>query len=187
MVTYCIGSARQKRAYFQAGDYVLLDNEEVVFCASENGFNYFAYGAPPFSAFAVREYLDYMRALCPHKVTDADITRFGLDPAARLCALSPVKRRALSYLEKTGGKSELTPGINLDGTRYSMRARRELKKLVREIGDCCVCVSDLRFLRHAERGARVLKFGKSVKRGRPKFFAAKRLAGELGITRIAVF
>lgn len=187
MVTYCIGSARGKRAYFQAGEYVLLDNEEVVFCASENGYNYFAYGSAPFSAFAVREYLDYMRALCPQKVTDADILRFGLDPSARLSTLSPVKRRALSYLEKTGGKSELVPVVNLDGTRYGLRARRELRRLVREIGDCYVCVSDMRFLRHAERGARVLKFGKSVKRGRPRFFAAKRLAGELGITRISVF
>ncbi len=59
MTTYCTGSARQKRDYFKETDgTVVLDNVEVLFCVSENGRNYFAYGDVPFADFSVAEYLD---------------------------------------------------------------------------------------------------------------------------------
>lgn len=92
MITFCLGSARQKRAYFSDIGAIVLDNVEVLFCSSEDGYNYFAIGKPPFADFTVAEYLRYMRAprFCE---SYSDILKAGndsrgaeySDPASELC------------------------------------------------------------------------------------------------------
>lgn len=187
MITYCIGSARGKRAYFKGDDYVVADNIEVLFCVSENGRNYFAIGDVPFAEFTVSQYLNYKRALCKEKPDEKIMRVFGLDPDRRVGSLSNVKMRALQILEKTCGKTDKPVVVNLDGTRYTPRLNRELKRLIGALGCCYVCVTDARFLRYASKAVKTLFFGKYVKRHAPRFYAAKRLAELIGAKRIAAF
>lgn len=186
MVIFCIGSARRKREYFKKlPDAVVLDNTEVLFCASENGYNYFAYGAVPFAGFTVEEYLRYRRAS-----EDAEVLRrLGLKPNKRLGGLCSAENRAVEYLARAGaGKCAHGAPIvvNLDGTAYSRRNVRALKRLLLCLADAYVCVSDNRFLRGLSAATPVMRFGKSGKAVRPKFYAARALAKRLEAYRISV-
>jgi len=187
MVTYCIGSARQKRDYFKAAEgAVVLDNVEVLFCASENGRNYFAYGDVPFGDFTVEEYLKYRRALCKEKVTNATLDKYGISPRKRLKRLSAAELRIVMFLEKTAGRTDKAVVVNLDGTRYSARNNAALKRLLSGLSEAYVCVSDARFLKYADKNVRTLEFGKPQKAVRPAFYSAKRLAEKIGAKKIAV-
>ncbi|MCH5162415.1 MAG: hypothetical protein J1G38_02865 [Clostridiales bacterium] len=187
MVTYCLGSARQKREYFNCMDgAIVLDNIEVLFCASENGRNYFAFGDVPFSDFTVAEYLNYRRALEIEKVRMSDITELGLSPNRRLGKLSSVQLRAVMFLEKTVGNTDKAVVVNLDGTRYSRKNAAMLDRLLDFIGTAYVCVTDNRFLTKAHGDFRTLFFGKTVAAKRPEFYAAKLLAKRIGAKRIAI-
>lgn len=187
MVTYCTGSARQKRAYFsEASGVVVLDNVEVLFCASENGRNYFAYGDVPFSAFTVDEYLKYRRALCGAGAPCELLRKLGISASKRLGRLTAVQMRCVSFLEKTAGRPACAVMINLDGTRYSRRNDACLKRLLSVLPEAYVCVTDERFVRHASADAKILAFGKKVKGARPAFYSARVLAKRIGAKRIAV-
>lgn len=188
MVTYCIGSARQKREYFGKLDgAVILDNVEVLFCASENGRNYFAYGDVPFSAFTVREYLKYRRALCKAEIPADMFGKLRLRANKRLGKLAPAEMRCVAFLEKTCGSTDKPVVINLDGAKYTRRNAAALMRLVALCKDVYVCVTDKRFLRRSGATAQTLAFGTPVvKRARPKFYAAKRLAQKINAKRVAV-
>ncbi len=192
MITYCTGSARQKREYFkEASGTVQLDNLEVLFCASENGRNYFALGDVPFKDFTVEEYLNYRRALCSEKCDRTTIAAFGLIPRKKLGALCAAEMRCVQFLEKTAGHTDKAVVINLDGTRYSLKNRIALERLIRRISDggaseIYVCVTDDIFLRRMPASAKKLAFGKPVRKIRPRFYTAKRLAKAIGAKRVAV-
>lgn len=188
MVTYCTGSARQKRAYFgEASGVVVLDNVEVLFCVSENGRNYFAYGDVPFSSFTVERYLRYRRALCGDKAPLGLLTAFGISRKKRLKRLSPVQMRCVSFLEKTAGKTDKAVVINLDGTRYSRRNNAMLKRLLSAVGDAYVCITDDRFIKNADSGISLLSFGKTGKCvNRPSFYSARQTAKAMGAKRVSV-
>lgn len=186
MITYCIGSARQKREYFRDGDYVVLDNIEVLFCASENGRNYFAFGDIPFADFTVGEYLNYTRAL-ESKVPGGVIRDFGLNENKKLKKLCAAQLRAVMFLERTAGKTDKPVVINLDGTRCNAKNAKALGVLLSHISDAHVCVTDKRFLKKARGEHRTVSFGKSVKSHRPVFYAAKVLAKRIGAKKVALF
>lgn len=186
MVTYCLGSARQKRAYFAASDAVVLDNVEVLFCASIDGKNYFAYGDVPFSSFTVSEYLKYRRALCSADVDEGDIRAFGISPDKRLCSLVPAEMRIVAFLEKTCGKTDRAVVVNLDGTKYTRRNAAALNRLLARVKDAYVCVTDRKFVRKAPVEHRELSFGKPSFCGKPVFYYAKILARKINAKRISV-
>lgn len=185
MVTYCTGSARQKREYFKDMGFCVLDNVEVLFSVSEDGRNYFAFGDVPFADFTVGEYLNYSRAL-KSKVGDETIRAFGLDKNKRLKALCTVKQRAVMLLEQTAGEVDKPVVINLDGTKYTRRNLRALNALLKYVTTAYVCVTDERFLKRARGEYRTVRFGKYVKSARPAFYAAKVLAKRIGAKRVAV-
>ncbi len=188
MVTYCLGSARQKREYFkEAANAVILDNVEVLFCASEDGRNYFAFGDVPFGGFTVEEYVRYKCATVRTAPSAAMIKSFGLNPDKLVKRLSPAQMRILSFLAQTGGRTEKAVVVNLDGARYTRKNAAALKRLLAETGEAYVCVTDKRFMRIAESDSKTLRFGKQVKAGRPNFYAAKALAKKLGARKVAVF
>ncbi len=187
MVTYCVGSARRKREYFKnMQDAVILDNIEVLFCASENGRNYFAYGAIPFASFTVAQYLDYRRALCGGETDNAVLNSLGLSRRKRLGSLCSAEMRCVMFVEKTGGKTKSPLVVNLDGCKYTRKNRKALMRLTELCETVYVCVTDRRFIKRARGAYKMLMFGKPVKNTRPKFYAAKRLAKELGAYRVAV-
>ena len=187
MVTYCLGSARQKREYFKdASGVVVLDNVEVLFCASENGRNYFAFGDVPFGGFTVGEYVRYKCACVCAVPSAAWIKELGLNPDKRLKRLSPAEMRAADFLAMTGGSTDSAVVVNLDGARYSRKNAAALKKLLKAVNSAYVCVTDERFLRLADKSSKTLRFGKSVKSMRPAFYAARQLAKKLGAKRVSV-
>lgn len=187
MVTYCTGSARQKREYFKEIEgAIVLDNVEVLFCTSENGKNYFAYGDVPFSSFEVYEYVKYGRALESGAVSPSVIKAFGLSPSKRLKRLAPAEMRIVTFLEKTGGETDKAIVVNLDGTKYSRRNARALKRLLAACAEAYVCVTDARFIKHAGSGVKTLGFGKLATGKRPAFYAAKALAKRIGAKRVSV-
>ena len=187
MLTYCIGSARQKRTYFMNDkDAVFLDNAEVLFCASEDGKNYFAYGSLPFSDFTVSEYLEYARALKSEKVTREIIETFGIDPETRLKRLCPAQYRCVQFLEATRGVRQKKLVVNLDGARYSKKNAKALDALIALADEVYVCVTDKRFTTKCKHEYKILSFGKPTKRTRPRFYAARLLAKRIGAKRIAI-
>lgn len=190
MVIFCTGSARRKREYFKKRDNVLLlDNIEVLFCASENGRNYFAYGKVPFANFTVIDYLRYRCALCGKTPTENDVKAFGLSPKSRIGRLAFAERRCVTLIEK----SEMTNGkdvvVNLDGAKYSKKNGAALNRLLSNCsGDVYVCITDNRFEKKTKRTHKTLAFGcPQSKRKRPEFYAAKKLARMIDATRVAVF
>lgn len=189
MVTYCLGSARQKRAYFYKLDgAVVLDNDEVLFCASENGRNYFAYGEPPFGGFTVEQYIKYRTALCGRPFPHAALAALRISPSKRLEKLSPAQRRCVAFVEKTGGDTDSPIVINLDGARYTRKNALALDRLLALCKTAYVCVTDPRFVKRARQAEfKTLAFGKAVKHKRPAFYAAHRLAKMIGATRVAEF
>lgn len=189
MITYCLGSARQKRAYFNRLDgAVVLDNVEVLFCASENGRNYFAYGTPPFGGFTVEQYIKYRTALCGRPFPHAALDALRVSPRKRMEKLCPAQRRCVAFVEKTGGDTDSPIVINLDGTRYTRKNAVALDRLLAVCKTAFVCVTDPRFVKRAKQiGFKTLAFGKAVKQKRPAFFAAHRLAKKIGATRVAEF
>lgn len=187
MVTYCIGSARQKRAYFQKDkDAVVLDNVEVVFCASENGRNYFAYADVPFAAFTVKEYLAYRRALCPKVDCAPVLKRLRIPEHARLDKLSPAQMRSVMYVEKTGGGICGKLVVNLDGTKCTRKNVKALRRLLFDCPDAYVCITDARFMKRVGLAYKSLSFGTPNKKSRPKFYSARILAQMLNAKRVAV-
>ena len=135
MVTYCIGSARSKREYFANMDgVVILDNVEVLFCASENGKNYFAYGDVPFGSFTVEEYLTYRRALCTEPFSVNSLAPFDIPGSKRVSRLLPAEMRCVMFLEKTMGHTDKAVVINLDGTKYTKKNNASLKRLLKAVG-----------------------------------------------------
>ncbi|MCH5161724.1 MAG: hypothetical protein J1G04_06810 [Clostridiales bacterium] len=187
MVTFCTGSARQKRAYFMNDkDAVFLDNTEVLFCASEDGKNYFAYGDLPFADFTVSDYLNYARALKSEKVTRQAIEDFGISPDIKIKKLSPVQYRCVQFLEKTRGAKQKKLVINLDGAKFSKKSARGLAALISKADEVYVCVTDDRYITRYKRDCKVLSFGKSVKKSKPKFYSARILAKRIGAKRIAI-
>ena len=187
MVTFCTGSARQKRTYFMSDkDAVFLDNSEVLFCASEDGRNYFAYGDLPFSDFTVADYLNYARALKSEKVTRQVIVNFGISPDTKIKKLSPVQYRCVQFLEKTRGTKQQKLVINLDGAKYNKKSALLLDKLIQYADEVFVCVTDNRYMTKHKQDYKVLSFGKPTKRSRPKFYAARILAKRIGAKRIAI-
>lgn len=187
MVTYCLGSARQKREYFKKKEgAVILDNIEVIFCVSENGRNYFAYGDVPFSGFTAEEYLRYRRALCGGTPPVQLLPRFGIKPEKRLKKLTPAELRCLMFLEKTCGFTDKPVVINLDGTKYSLRNQKALKRLIEVCPDAYVLVTDNRFFKRAPFGRKTLVFGKPVKKKRPAFYTAKLFAAKLNAKKVSV-
>ncbi len=159
MVTYCTGSARQKRAYFMRKDAIVLDNIEVVFCASEDGKNYFAYGEMPFSMFGVKEYLDYKTALAGGGVDYALLEKLGISTKTRVGRLCPAQMRCVQLAEKLAGGRYGDVVINLDGTRYSRKNAKALAALISVCENVFVCVTDKRFVSRAPRIDGVMKFG----------------------------
>lgn len=186
MVTYCIGSARAKREHFAATDAVILDNVEVLFCASENGKNYFAFGSVPFGSFTVEEYLTYRRALCTEPFSADCLKPFAIPASKRVGRLTPVEMRCVAFLEKTMGHTDRAVVINLDGTKYSKKNNAALKRLLKVIGEAYVCVSDARFVVNADNVYKTLVFGKACEGEKPKFYAAKKLAKRIGAKRVSV-
>ena len=182
-----MGSARQKREYFKrASGAIVLDNVEVLFCASENGRNYFALGAVPFGGFTVIEYIRYKCACVRTVPSSAQIEELGLNPYRLIGGLSPAEMRVAMYLAETGGSTDKAVVINLDGAKYTRKNAAALSKLLSRIGEAYVCVTDKRFLRKAT-GYKTLQFGKPpAKKKRPAFYAAKLLAKKLGATKVAV-
>lgn len=192
MVTFCTGSARQKRAYFEeASGVVVLDNVEVLFCASENGRNYFAFGDVPFASFTVDDYLKYRRALNVGEVSaniDVFLRRQRISGVKRLRYISPVQMRIVSFLEKTAGVTEKSVVINLDGTKYSRALNKQLKRFIAALPvDVFVCVTDEKFIDKADNGYKTLAFGKKVDGIKPKFTAAKKLARRVRAKSVAIF
>lgn len=189
MITYCIGSARQKRAYFRERDAVVLDNTEVLFCASENGRNYFAIGGMPFGSFTVEQYVKYHTALKRDKPDLAQLKRLGIPPHKRVSRLLPVELRIVDLFVKVCGKTDKAVVVNLDGTKYTRRGNRALFALVDILRDTdvYVLVSDMRYLKKAASGVKVLQFGKRVNKRRPSFYAARILAARIGAKKVAVF
>lgn len=186
MITYCTGSAREKRRYFkEVTGAVVLDNVEVLFCAGENGKNYFALGDAPFGSFTVDEYINFRRALCEKSYSPEVLKRFKISPIRRIRSLSTAEMRCVQFLEKTAGLSDKPIVVNLDGTRYSRRNNAALMRLLAENNEAYVCVSDARFLKHAPVGIQTLAFGFGDGK-RPKFYAAKRLAKAIGAKKVAV-
>ncbi len=187
MVTYCLGSARQKREYFSKMDgAVVLDNVEVLFCASENGRNYFAYGDVPFAAFTVAEYLKSRRALCKTAPPAGLLGRLRLRESKRLGKLAPAEMRCVTFVEKTCGNADKPVVINLDGAKYTRRNAAALRRLIALCKDVYVCVTDVRFVRRLGAHAQTLAFGKPAKRTRAHFYAAKRLAQQINAKRVSV-
>ncbi len=187
MVTFCIGSARAKREYFAgASGVVILDNVEVLFCVSENGKNYFAYGDVPFGSFTVEEYLTYRRALCTEPFSADSLKPFGIPASKRICRLSPAEMRCVAFLEKTMGHTDKAVVVNLDGAKYTRRNNAFLRRLLKAVGEAYVCVTDARFVANADKGFRTLMFGKKTEGQTPKFYAAKKLARKIGAKRVAV-
>ena len=188
MVTFCLGSARQKRAYIKTvKDAVLLDNIEVLFCVSENGRNYFAYAPVPFFGFTVSDYLSYRRALCGKKLNSDDIIRFGLNPNKRMGKLSAGERRTVQFLEKTCGVTDKPVIVNLDGIRYGRRCGQALYRLIKAIStDVYVYITDPRFARKYSGKYETMTFGLQSKRRFHKFYYAKILAEKVGASKISV-
>lgn len=188
MVTFCLGSARQKREYFRNKDVLVLDNIEVLFCASENGKNYFVYGAVPFSEFKVAEYIKYRRALCGGETDLSVLARLDIPLNKRFGRLCEAERRGVMLAEKTGGaEPSATVLINLDGAKYSRKNMRALDRLLHECKDAYVCVTDKRFLKHASVPYKELHFGKAANaKVRAEFYAAKLLKKRLGASKVAV-
>lgn len=189
MVTFCLGSARQKREYFHEADGVLvLDNVEVLFCASENGRNYFAFGSVPFGDFTVGEYIRYKCACVSSVPAKTDYDRFRIRESKKLKSLNPVEMRVVDFLAECGGRTDKTLVINLDGTRYSGRRLKALRRLLAAVENSYVCVSDRRFFDkiNLRNGVDTLTFGK-IEGSRPSFYNAKRLAKKIGAKRVAVF
>ena len=187
MVTFCLGSARGKRAYIKTvKDAVLLDNIEVLFCASENGRNYFAYAPVPFGEFKVCDYLRYRRALCGEKVIVSDIKKFGINPNMKMRKLSAAARRTVQFLEKTCGKADRPIIINLDGIRYSRRCLTALRRLVKAIPESYVFVTDKRFVRRFKDKHKTVMFGKQSHFLSHRFYAANELAKRIGATKVSI-
>ncbi len=187
MVTYCIGSARQKREYFkEASGAVVLDNVEVLFCASENGRNYFAFGDVPFGSFTVSEYLSYATSADDVRPSAETVRLLGLQPGKLLSKLCPAEMRIVSFLELTAGRTDKSVVINLDGTRYTRKNNAALKRLLSFVPDAYVCITDGRFLDRADDGYKTLSFGKMANTSKPSFYAAKRLAKKIGAKKVAV-
>lgn len=189
MVTFCLGSARQKREYFKNKGMLVLDNVEVLFCASENGKNFFVYGEVPFSEFSVRDYVLYRRALCGGNTDMSLIERAGIPLGKRFGRLCEAERRVVMLAEKTGGeKVGGAAVVNLDGARYSKKNMRALCKLVNECGErVFVCVTDRKFVKKMRLPYEILHFGKDTKRKtRKAFYAAHLLKKRLGATKISV-
>ena len=187
MVTYCVGSARQKRAYFgRDKDAVVLDNVEVVFCVSENGRNCFAYADVPFAAFTVKEYLAYRRALCPKTDYLSALKRLRIPENVRLRRLAPSQMRCVTFVEKTGGGACGKLVINLDGAKCTRKNVKALRRLLFECSDAYVCITDERFIKRVGVKYSLLSFGTSNKKTRPKFYAAKRLAQKINAKRVAI-
>lgn len=185
MVTYCTGSARQKREYFDAGEYLVLDNTEVLFCASVDGHNYFAYGDVPFKDFTVKDYIAYKRALESTPPDLRVLDALGVKPNKKLGRLSVVQLRAVYLVAERGTTAKKTV-VNLDGTRYSRRTARELGKLLAFLPEAFVCVTDARFVEKAGT-AQTMAFGGAARGRRPSFYAAKLLAARIDAKRVAVF
>ncbi len=167
-------------------DVVLLDNTEVLFCASEDGKNYFAYGDLPFADFTVAEYLEYARALKGEKVTRQIIETFGIDPDTRIKRLCTAQYRCVQFLEKTRGIRQKKLAINLDGSAYTKRNAKFLDTLAALADEVFICVTDKRYMTKFKHDYKVMQFGKPAKRIKPKFYAAKLLAKRLGAKRIAI-
>ena len=187
MVTFCLGSARQKRAYIKdISGAILLDNIEVLFCASENGRNYFAYAPIPFGEFKVCDYLRYRRALCGEKPVVSDVKKFGINPNKKLRSLCAAERRIVQFLEKTCGRTDKTIIINLDGIRYSRRNMRALKRLIAAIPQSYVFVTDKRFKARFRGEHKALAFGGQSHFLTHRFYEARLLAKKAGATKISV-
>ena len=188
MVTFCLGSARAKRAYIKKiEDAVLLDNIEVLFCVSENGRNYFAYAPVPFSEFSVYDFLMYRRALCGDKVATSDIKRLGINPKAKIGRLPAAARRGVQFLEKTCGHTARPVVINLDGIRYTRRNAAALKRLLSALqNDAYVFVTDNRFKKRFRGSCATMAFGKQAKTSTHRFYNAKLMAEKAGANKISI-
>lgn len=174
MVTYCVGSARQKRAYFMRQSAAVLDNVEVVFCANVNGKNYFAYGGLPFAEFTVKSYLKYRTALCDGGANFALLDKLGIRLNERIGKLCTAQMRCVQYIERIARGECGTVVINLDGTRYSRKNAKFLNALLSVCKNAFVCVTDNRFVRRAKRIDRIMRFGKPCKT-RAALYKANRL------------
>lgn len=187
MVTFCIGSARAKRDYFaNASGVVILDNVEVLFCASENGKNYFAYGDVPFGSFTVEEYLTYRRALCTEPFSEQSLKPFGIAASKRVKRLSPAEMRCVAFLEKTMGHTDKAVVVNLDGTKYTRKNNAFLRRLLKVVDEAYVCVTDARFVANADKGYKTMMFGKKTEGVKPTFYAAKKLARRIKAKRVSI-
>ena len=187
MVTFCLGSARQKRAYVKdISGAILLDNIEVLFCASENGRNYFAYAPIPFGDFKVYDYLRYRRALCGEKLVVTDIKKCGIDPNKKLRSLCAAERRIVQFLEKTCGKTDKPVIVNLDGIRYSRRNMKALNKLLVFIPEAYIFVTDKRFMSRFRCKHGTITFGGQSHFLKHRFYSARVLAKQIGATKISV-
>lgn len=185
MVTYCLGSTKQKYAYFRNFDAAVLENPEVLFRASENGVEYFAYGKIPFAGFSVRDYLGYRTSLCPRRPTEKEMRALGLRPSAKLGRLCAAARMCVYYLEKACGAELNRVVIDLDGVKCTRKNSAVLNRLLSLCGTAFVCVTDERFLKRAG-ACRTLRFGKGIKYARPKFRKADKLHALIGADRVGV-
>lgn len=187
MVTFCLGSARAKRAYIkEVKDAILLDNIEVLFCVSENGRNYFAYAPVPFYGFTVCDYLRYRRALCGQKLDEDSIKRFGINPKKRIGRLSAGELRTVQFLEKTCGATDKPVIVNLDGIRYGRRCAASLRRLLNILPDAYVFITDARFAKRFRGKSNTMTFGSQSKHSLHRFYAAKALAQQIGATKLSV-
>lgn len=186
MITYCLGAARQKRAYFakMRGEAIFLDSLEVIYCADGNGVSCFAIGDVPFASFPAEQYLKYRRALLAESKTELlDSLRIKRDTP--LGKLSPAQVRCVQFIEKTGGDARKPIVVDLDGTKYSRKNARALRTLLSLCREAYVCVSDERFIPR-KTSAKIMRFGSALRARRPRFYPAKRLKN-IGAKKIAVF
>lgn len=168
----------------------MLDNEEVLFCASENGRNYFAYGAVPFAVFTAEQYVKYKLALCgAEKTVEAlsMLSMLNIPHDVRLGAIVPAQRACIDYIiKKSGGLLKERTVVDLDGVKCTRKNRKALNELIGLCPDLFVCVCDNRFLKYAKKPFTTLDFGKRQKCSRPRFYEARRLAKMISAYKIAV-
>ena len=163
----------------------MLDNIEVLFSASVNGRNFFAYGANLFSEFTVSDYLSYRRALCSKKAEESEV-RSLINPNKKIGSLCAAEMRIVQFFEKTAGSPDKPVVINLDGARHTRKNIAALERLIKYIqSDVYVCATDRRFIGCLPADHKTLAFGRADFI-RPRFYRANKLRKRIGANRVSV-
>lgn len=200
MITCYIGNVRDKRRLFLTprAEAIVADNCDVVADFNLGGKVCFLLGAIPYGDMRVGEYLSYARALktrLPLTATETKILLFsaGLDcsPQRKMSSLSRVAFRAVILAAKMD-ENVREVWLDFDGVPYSLRAKREVKKILKRLSfryeHVHAAFSDYRFL---FRGATCVTVASgSVHAGAVKSYsrrigtgALKKVADRYGVPR----